>query len=245
MRDVGFQLTGIFQQVHGEEFLPEIAPVELDIEDGLVEVLQFPQGEFFRQEAEAKGMFLDPFLEPFIAGVEYLPVIESHIGECRDAMPVQFVGQDLQLMVFDIDQRAIGDGDDPGGGVTTRLTESFNLFEIYVVHPCTLAEDTVGCLVQIFMVIDQVAQQAPFILVFFEIRFDQQYLQFIVIETEDDTVDGNADNTIALQFFQNGLDVFLTGSMIYRQRAFIRYDFRSHGKTNLINSFTIHLNLHH
>ena len=68
--DVGFQFAGIFEEVHGEEFLTEIAPVELDIEDGLIEVLQFPQREFFRQEAEAEGMFLDSFLEPFVADVE-------------------------------------------------------------------------------------------------------------------------------------------------------------------------------
>jgi len=88
MGDVGLELTGIFQQVHGEEFLPEIAPVELDIEDGLIEVLQFAQGELFWQEAEAEGMFLDPFLEPFVTGVEYLPVVEGHIGERRHAVPV-------------------------------------------------------------------------------------------------------------------------------------------------------------
>src|SRR6185437_11003805 len=79
MRDIGLELTGIFEKVHGKEFLPEIAPVQLDVEDGLIKILQFPKGEFLGQQAKPKGMFLYPFLQPSVAYVQDLAVIEGHI----------------------------------------------------------------------------------------------------------------------------------------------------------------------
>ncbi len=43
VRHIVLIFAGIFQQIHGEEFLPEIAPVELYAQYGFVEVLQFAQ----------------------------------------------------------------------------------------------------------------------------------------------------------------------------------------------------------
>src|ERR1700754_2541902 len=39
VRHVCLQLAGVFEQLHGKELLPEIAPVKLYVEDGLVEIL--------------------------------------------------------------------------------------------------------------------------------------------------------------------------------------------------------------
>lgn len=104
VRNIGLQFAGIFQQAHREEFLPEVAAVELDIQDGLIEVLQFTERELLGQKAEAQRMFLDPFLQPFVADIEDLPVVEGHIRKRGDPVPMQFIVKDLQFMMFDIYQ---------------------------------------------------------------------------------------------------------------------------------------------
>jgi hypothetical protein len=102
--DVSLEFAGIFEQFHRKEFLPEVTPIEFDIEDGFIEVLQFPEGKLLWEEAEAQWVLLDTFLKPDVADVEDFPVVEGHFGEGGHAMPVQFIGEDLQLMVFNIDQ---------------------------------------------------------------------------------------------------------------------------------------------
>ena len=60
------------------------------------------------------------------------------------------------------------------------------------------------------MVVDQIAQQGPFIIKFFQIGFDQQHFQLIFIESEYDAVDGNTDDPIVFQLFEDRPDVYLT-----------------------------------
>ena len=220
--DVGFELAGIFEEVHGKEFLSEVTPVEFDVEDGFVEVLELPEGKLLGQEAKAEGVFLNPFLKPYVAGIEDLPVVEGHFGEGGYTVPVQFVCQDLQLMVFDIDQGAIGDGDDAGGGVAAGFAKGFYLFEVDIIHACTFPEDAIGRLIEVFVVVDEVSQQAPFVVVLLEVGFDEQDFQFVVVETKNDAVHGYPDNTFALQLFQDGLDIFLRVGAVFGQNVFVR-----------------------
>ena len=91
MGDIRLQFAGVLQEIHGKELFAKVAPVQLYIQDGLVKVLQFPQGEFFGKQAKAKGMFLDALLLPAIADVQDLAVVESHFGKRCHPMPVQFV----------------------------------------------------------------------------------------------------------------------------------------------------------
>ena len=95
MRNIRLQLACVFQQVHRKKLLSEVASVELYIQDGLIEILQLPQGELFWQKAKAEGVFLDPFLQPLVAYVEDPAVVESHFGQGGHPMPVQLIVRDL------------------------------------------------------------------------------------------------------------------------------------------------------
>jgi hypothetical protein len=49
VRHIIFIFTGVDQQVHRKELLAEITPVQFNVENSLIEVLQFAQGEFIGQ----------------------------------------------------------------------------------------------------------------------------------------------------------------------------------------------------
>ena len=54
----------VYQQVHGEEFFAEVAPVQFHIQYGFVEVLQFAERVFFGQQVEAYGLFTYYMIDP-------------------------------------------------------------------------------------------------------------------------------------------------------------------------------------
>src|SRR5882757_5479399 len=101
--------------------------------------------------------------------------------------------------MLDIDKGAICDGDDTGSRMPANISKRLYLLQVYIVHACTLFQDSVCGLVQVFMIIDEVSQERPFVIEFFQVGFDEQYLQFIVVKTKNDTIDGNPDDAIAFQ----------------------------------------------
>src|ERR1700735_4133720 len=118
--------------------------------------------------------------------------------------------------MFYIDKGAIGNGHDAGGGVAANLSESFYLFEVYIVHACAFAEDAVGGFIEVFVVADKVTKQGPLVLKFFEVTFYQQHFELIVIETKDDTVDRDAYDPVVFQLLEDRFYIFLTGGSIVR-----------------------------
>ncbi len=93
---IEFQLMGIFQHIHGKEFFPEISSVQFYSKNGFIKVLQFPQGKFLGKKAETQGMFLHPFLQPFMTDIQYLLMVKCHIHIRTELMPVQFIVVFLQ-----------------------------------------------------------------------------------------------------------------------------------------------------
>jgi hypothetical protein len=126
------------------------------------------------------------------------------------------------LVVLDIDEGAISNGDDARSRVTAGLTKGFYLFKIYVVHACPFPEDPIGCLVEVFVVVDEVTEEAPFVLVLLEVRLDEEDFQFVVIESKNDTVHRYPDNAFALQLFEDGLDILLDTGGVFGCSALTR-----------------------
>src|SRR5882757_129962 len=136
-------------------------------------------------------MLLDPLLQPFIANIQDRFMIECHVRERSDTMPVELVVVDLQLVMLDIDERTVCDRYHPGGRMAAYFTEAPYLLQVNIIHTRTLLKDPVRGLPEVLVVMYQVAQQGPFIIELFEIGFDQQYLQLIIVKSKYYTIHGN------------------------------------------------------
>ena len=104
VRYILLDLIQVDQEIHGKEFFPEIPAVQLNAQNGFIEILKFPQRELTGEQAETHRVFLYPFLEPAVTGIKYFLVVEGKVGNAAYIMPVQFIVQYFQFMVLHIDQ---------------------------------------------------------------------------------------------------------------------------------------------
>ena len=71
--------------------------------------------------------------------------------------------------------------------------ESANLTHIDIVDTCQLFKDALGCFVDTLVALDETAHQRPFALTGFKGTALKQHLEFALVESEDDTIDGNVE----------------------------------------------------
>ena len=121
--------------------------------------MQFTQGKFLLHQIEDDGFLLDFFLEGTQAGIQDLPVIERHIPNLPDRMPMQLIVQQFQLMITDIDQGKIGRGNDATCRMSAQMTKGLDLLQEYVLQTCTVAQDTIRSRVQVLIRAQQVPEQ--------------------------------------------------------------------------------------
>src|SRR6478672_1945978 len=107
-------------------------------------------------------MFLYPLLQPSITGIENLLVIECQVNHILYIVPVQFIIEDVQLMMLYVYEGTIGNRYNTPGGMPAHIPESMDLFKVHIRQAGTLFKYPVGRTVKILIFFHQVTKQRPF-----------------------------------------------------------------------------------
>ena len=94
----------------------------------------------------------------------------------------------MVVVVLDIDQRIVGDGDDALTWVAVDITKGTYLPHKEIPQSGELVEYAVGCIVNALVAADETSVEAPFATTGIHLSTANQDLQFPFIETEDDAV---------------------------------------------------------
>src|SRR5207249_10287009 len=96
-------------------------------------------------------------------------------------------------MVFYIDQRAPCGGDHTARRMATKITESINLVQVYIVKACSFFQHAIGRTLNIFIETNKIAQQGPKAGKFLQVGFDQQNLKLFIVVAKYYTVNRNSN----------------------------------------------------
>ena len=108
----------------------EVASVELDFQNGFVQVLELGEGEHLREQVEAYRLEMDVPLEHGQGLAEDLVVIESQGRNVFEGEPFGLFGVGIAFDFFRFDQRVEGNGNDPFPGIPADFTEASDLPEV-------------------------------------------------------------------------------------------------------------------
>src|SRR5881396_2259288 len=119
------------KQAEFQDFLAEVALVQLRFQHGLVKMLELRESELRRQQLEADRLITDFAFQPGQCGREDVSVVERQLGRIRNRKPtgVGSVGGGLGAEVRQFDQGVVCHTHDALARVAIDRAESVELFE--------------------------------------------------------------------------------------------------------------------
>ena len=97
------------------------------------------------------------------------------------------------VVLFDVDQGVVGNRDHTFTRVTVNTTESAYLTHIYIAHTGKFVEHAVGSFVDALIEVDEASVEPPFTTPRIHLTFADQDLEFVLVESENDTIDRYED----------------------------------------------------
>src|SRR5689334_19781005 len=192
VRHVLLHLVGFNQEIHRQYALAEVPLVDLALEHQLVEVLQLRQREFPRQQLEADRLIAELSTQSLQSELQDLRVVEGEARRIVHAEPcrVTRVSRGLHVVIAQSDQRVIRYRHYPFPRITIDRTERIQLFKENPREPGFLFELASCRVLERLIHADETARQRPLPFERSQGALNQQHLQILVIQAEDDTVDG-------------------------------------------------------
>ena len=190
--DVLFDFVGLFEDFEFQEFFAEVAFVEGLAKDAFVEALQLSEGEFAGEKLESNGAVPQFGTDAFLGGGEDFGVVESEVWKVVEGKPsgIVGVGGSGGRVFVEIDEGVVRNGDDVLAGITLRLSEGIELFEIDLPEAGFFFEFAPRAGIKVFSNSDKASGESPLPFKGGEASFDKEDLEVIVIETEDHAVGG-------------------------------------------------------
>ena len=109
----------------------EVAAVELDFQDGLVEVLELGEGEDLREEVETDRSEVDVLLEAGESVAEDLVVVEGEGGDIGQGEPIGLVSIGIGLNLGKLDKGVVRDGDHALARVAVNVAVGAGFLEVF------------------------------------------------------------------------------------------------------------------
>src|SRR5690606_23660895 len=126
------------------------------------------------------------FLQPLFGFSDHFVVVENEGGDFVEGKPPGLVFElQLRAVILDVNEGEISYGDDASGRIPVDITETAQLFHVYVVHARELVEDTHGRFLRALLLSDKSTHQRPLTLLGLKAPLDEQGLQLIAIESEN------------------------------------------------------------
>ena len=107
----------------------EVPAVELDFQDGLVQVLKLGEGEYLGKQLKAHRLEMDVLFQAGECHTENLVMVESQMRNVAPAEPIGFVCICIGLDLREFYKGIMRNSDDSFTRIAFDVTESTNLFE--------------------------------------------------------------------------------------------------------------------
>ena len=160
-------------------------------QDAFVEFLQQAEAEIAGQEVAAHGCGLEVFADDLTGTADHLVVVEAECGQVVGIYPLgSSLVRQFFVVVFCIDEGIVNDGDDTLGGVALHIAKGCELLHIDMVQPCKLAEDALGCRVEVFVFLHKSADERELPLCRLVGSLVDEDLEPFLFESENGTIYG-------------------------------------------------------
>ena len=139
-------------------------------------------------------------------------MVGEHFWQFVNVHPLHVVLlQQAAVVVLHVDERIVGNGNHTGSRVTVHIAEGSHLTHINVVESRQFEQRAVGSSIQALAVAHEASVETPCTTTGIHIAVTYQHLELVVLETEDDAIDGK-ENFLMFNI------VFVHYLILYRRR---------------------------